>query len=299
MWRKRDSRFWAARRSAKAFTLIEVLVVVAISALLISILLPALSSAKEAANITKCLANLREIAATANMYMDDEDYPAQPWHMGDDPALGPNDELSEYVYGGFMVAEMHPVFGSKIDVRKILTHMRPFNKYIAPGFCQGPIATYICPSDQFVVTPSPMDPCSPPLHRDGRSSWSANGNSYAMNWNWLESEPWNSKRSFSQDIGTISAAGSEMLNLKVGGPASEFILFMENPMNAYIQEARPRDGSQGDSCLPELATGWHKKTSKYSAAFLDGHAAYRFYDTRYTHGPGYDIWPEPNTRRGF
>ena len=271
----------------------------AISALLISILLPALSSAKETANITKCLANLREIAATANMYTDDEGYPTQPWHLGGAPALGPNDQLSEYVYGGFMITESHPVFGSKIDVRRILTHGRPFNKYIAPGFCQGPIASYICPSDRFVVTPSPSDPCEPPLHREGRSSWSANGNSYAINWNWLDSEPWNSKRSFSQDVQTISAAGSEMLNLKVGGPASKFILFMENPMNAHIQEARPRDGSQGYSCLPELATGWHKKTSTYTAAYLDGHALYRFYDTRYTNGPGYDIWPEPNTRRGF
>ncbi len=161
--------------------------------------------------------------------------------------LGPNDELSEYVYGGFMVQDTHPVFGSKIDVRRILTHIRPFNKYIAPGFCEGPIGTYICPSDRFVDTPSPNDPCEAPFHRDNRSSWSANGNSYAMNWNWLESEPWSSKRSFSQDMTTISAAGSEMLNLKVGGPASKFILFMENTMNAYIQEDRPKDGSLGQS----------------------------------------------------
>jgi len=280
-------------------TLIEVLVVVAISALLISILLPALSSAKEAAHVAKCLANLREIAATANMYMDDEGYPAQPWHMGDNPALSPLDELSEYVYGGFMIAETHPVFGSKVDVRKLLTHTRPFNKYIAPGFCQGPIATYICPSDRVVMTPSPNGSCEPPVRGEGRSSWSANGNSYAINWNWLESAPWNSKRSFSQDVRTISAAGSEMLNLKIGGPASEFILFMENTMNAYIQEARPSSGEQGSSCLSEFGTGWHKKTSKYSAAYLDGHAEYRFYDTRFTDGPGYDTWPEANTKRGF
>lgn len=299
MRRERESRLWAACGAARAFTLIEVLVVVAISALLISILLPALSSAKEAANVTKCLANLREIAATANMYMDDEGYPAQPWHMGGDPALGPSDQLTEYVYGGFMVPEAHPVFGSKIDVRKILTHVRPFNKYIAPGFCQGPIATYICPSDRFVDTPSPNDPCELPIRAEGRSSWSSNGNSYAINWNWLEAEPWSSKRSFSQDVAIISAAGSEMLNLKIGGPASEFILFMENPMNAYIQEARPRGGELGDSCQTELTTGWHKKMSKHSAAYLDGHAEHRYYDTRFTSGPGYDVWPEPNTRRGF
>jgi prepilin-type N-terminal cleavage/methylation domain-containing protein len=61
----------------KGFTLIELLVVVAIIALLISILLPSLSRARELAKRTVCASNLKEIGTAMYLYANDGDkFPA-------------------------------------------------------------------------------------------------------------------------------------------------------------------------------------------------------------------------------
>ena len=92
----------APKSSGSGFTLIELLVVVAIIALLISILLPALGRAREAANAVKCGANLHSVGQGMAIYTAEYGvFPASNYYNGLDVSGNsqtPSDPSAGYVH---------------------------------------------------------------------------------------------------------------------------------------------------------------------------------------------------------
>lgn len=60
-------------RRPAAFTLIELLIVIAIMAIMASLLLPALASSKERGRTTACLSNLRQVGVALQLYVQEND----------------------------------------------------------------------------------------------------------------------------------------------------------------------------------------------------------------------------------
>jgi prepilin-type N-terminal cleavage/methylation domain-containing protein len=133
----------AGRRTIRAFTLIELLVVVAIIALLISILLPALSKAKENGRRAVCLSNLHHLGIAFQQYLHDYN-----------EILPPAAYMPSLVTGD-----------PNLDFPAITTFMQPYAKNLE---------VFHCPSDM----PGKIPRVTADPNKVGRSFWETEGTSY-------------------------------------------------------------------------------------------------------------------------
>ncbi len=116
-------------RSAKSgFTLIELLVVIAIIAILAALLLPALALAKQKAQTTACLSNLKQVGVALYMYCNDNDDWLPP---------GPNANPS---WSALDLTQRAAYQDSTSDHRMLPYYLYSYLAYPAPD----PNATNVC-----------------------------------------------------------------------------------------------------------------------------------------------------------
>jgi len=138
-------------RKVKGFTLIELLVVIAVIALLIAILIPVLNLARERAQRTVCLSNLRQLTLAWVLYADDNDsklVSGRPFDLMSRSYLYPDVYIEGWLGRAFIPSdwvvteEWGPPWTTGPDKGALWPYLKDFDVYRCPRGRPGHAATY-------------------------------------------------------------------------------------------------------------------------------------------------------------
>jgi prepilin-type processing-associated H-X9-DG protein len=277
---------------AAAFTLIEVLVVVAMIALLIVILLPALSRARDQVRSTACRSNMKQIAGGMLFYVTDH------------TVLPGTHSLFYFqsLFGGAWPRPPGVTWDGARDRLVNLTYTEAYTKphHLDPEFIEhvpnkGTIFRYLkqekvytCPSDR----PGPANDTPDGGGGNGRLSYSMNAYiGYRM------PEQLQSFRYVANSLNNPLPGGQKTRSFTAGQrvvfPAAEFMLLFEEHPYYHMNNSFPEGNF---NCIDRIATR-HMPTGGSGAAaqgrtsigFLDGHVESRLYPAN---TPGRELFTE-------
>jgi prepilin-type processing-associated H-X9-DG protein/prepilin-type N-terminal cleavage/methylation domain-containing protein len=136
LYRRLGGRHRGLRRARRtAFTLVELLVVIGILAILMGILVPALTKTREQANAIKCSANLRSIgqAVQAYVYANDGYFaPGRNWEKWDVPNSNPRRQIDpndDQAYWGVFYANAAKMSREMFSCPSVLQKDETLDKY--------------------------------------------------------------------------------------------------------------------------------------------------------------------------
>ena len=197
------------RQSRRAFTLIELLVVIGIIAILLAILMPALSKAREQAKVVACASNLKQINYAFSMYLLGSQ--GQVFWRGPNIGL---DGMDWWVYGG---KESGCAYTGAQGNFFNQWQPRPLNKYVGRKF-----ELFRCPNDD-----------GPAIWTESESSsfdWV--GNSYHFNADGFPGDTTLDPSLYPYVAGADGLAGVKVARVK---NSSRVVLFFDGAMPYHVR----------------------------------------------------------------